>query len=182
MPPNCEGKMKAELQNKLYSKYPKIFGQKDLPMNQTAMCWGIDCGDGWFWLLDNLCNSIQRYVDSRNDGVRIRNKARKEGRVEGDRIISTTEEEEWQVEAAQVKEKFGSLRFYINGGDDEIYGMINLAEHLSWHICENCGSIENIKHTTGWISTLCSKCFDIWEEKRGKPVKWSKEGEIEKSP
>jgi hypothetical protein len=46
--------MKAELQQKLYEKYPKIFVQKDLPMSQTAMCWGIDCGDGWFWLLDNL--------------------------------------------------------------------------------------------------------------------------------
>ena len=38
--------MKAELQNKLFEKYPKIFGQKDLPMTQTAMCWGIDCEIG----------------------------------------------------------------------------------------------------------------------------------------
>jgi len=155
--------MKAELQKKLYDKYPKIFRQKDLPMDQTAMCWGIDCGDGWFWLLDKLCHSIQRYVDSRNDGVRIRNKAREEGnfyQLDSEGSI-TPKEEEWQVETVQVKEKFGSLRFYINGGDDEVYGMINLAEHLSWNICEACGSIENIVHTQGWISTLCIKCFKI---------------------
>ena len=33
--------MKAELQDKLYKKYPKIFVQKDMDKTQTAMCWGI---------------------------------------------------------------------------------------------------------------------------------------------
>jgi len=32
--------MKLELQNKLFEKYPNIFKNKDLPMNQTCMCWG----------------------------------------------------------------------------------------------------------------------------------------------
>ena len=46
-------KMKQELQQKLYDTYPKLFIQKDLPPQQTAMCWGICCGDGWYDLIDN---------------------------------------------------------------------------------------------------------------------------------
>jgi hypothetical protein len=140
--------MKAELQKKLYEKYQKIFRQKDLPMDQTCMCWGMDCGDGWFWLLDNLCKAIQSYINSHNDGVRIR---KKHG-------TSLDGDEERQVEATQVKEKFGSLRFYINGGDEYVYGMIALAETMSWNICETCGSTEDIIHTGGWISTMCKSC------------------------
>jgi len=34
------------------------------------------------------------------------------------------------VKIAQVKTKFGGLRFYIDGGDDQIYGMIKFAEYL----------------------------------------------------
>ena len=47
--------------NKLYEKYPKIFGEKDLPASQTCMCWGISVGDGWYWLIDNIIiyNAVQ---------------------------------------------------------------------------------------------------------------------------
>jgi len=155
--------MKAELQKKLFDKYPKIFVQKDLPMIQTCMCWGIDCGDGWYWLIDNLCDAIQRHCDSRNKGVRIRNKVRTKG--EEEYLKGTDPEEEWQVEATQVKEKFGGLRFYINSGDDEIYGMISFAEHLSYKICEYCGTTKNVKvRSDGWVRTLCNEC----EEKRAR--------------
>jgi len=34
------------------------------------------------------------------------------------------------VKIAQVKTKFGGLRFYIDGGDEQIYGMIQFAEYL----------------------------------------------------
>jgi len=163
--------MKPELDKQLCEKYPKIFAQRNLPMSETCMCWGFDCGDGWYWLVDNLCGAIQSYVDSRNDGVRIRNKARKEGRLsdgfgyEGGK----EEEKEWQVEATQVKEKFGGLRFYINGGDDHIYGMIGLAEHMSYGICEMCGTTENVSSGKGgWVKYLCPKCKEERETYRRK--------------
>jgi hypothetical protein len=131
------------------------------------MCWGIDCGDGWHWLIDNLCDAIQRYCDSRNDGVRIRNKVRAKG--EEEYLKGTDPEEEWQVEATQVKEKFGGLRFYICAGDDEIFGMITLAEHMSYKICEYCGTIKNVKvRSDGWVRTLCNKCEEKHEKERNK--------------
>ena len=33
-------------EKELLWKYPTIFRQKELPMDQTAMCWGIECGKG----------------------------------------------------------------------------------------------------------------------------------------
>jgi hypothetical protein len=35
-----------------------------------------------------------------------------------------------KVTIAQIKSKFGELRFYIDGADDAVYGMIRFAEHL----------------------------------------------------
>ena len=128
--------MKKELQKQLFDRYPKIFRQKDLSMKETAMCWGIDTFDGWYWLIDQLCDSIQSYTD--------RNRKP-------------------QVEATQVKEKFGTLCFYTNGSDDYIEGMIRLAESMSGHICENCGSREGASNeeTNHWWRTRCLKCKDI---------------------
>ena len=54
--------MRVELQNELFEKYPKIFRQKDLPKQQTCMCWGIDTGDGWFNIIDMLCLQIQWHI------------------------------------------------------------------------------------------------------------------------
>ena len=50
--------MNEILTQKLYKKYPHFFKQKYLPMNQTAMCWGIDCCDAWYDLLDKTVSKI----------------------------------------------------------------------------------------------------------------------------
>lgn len=155
--------MDLGLDKKLCEKYPKIFAQRNLPMTETCLYWGMDCGDGWYWLIDNLCHSIQGYVDCHNEGVNIRQKAGT--MIKGDK--------ELQVEAVQVKEKFGQLRFYINQGDETIYGMIWLAESMSKGICEMCGATENVTSTEGrWVKYLCPKCKEeiqgIKSDKKGK--------------
>ena len=131
--------MKRELQEKLFSDYPNIFVQKDLDMTQTAMCWGISCGDGWYALLDELCSDIQSHVTNFN-----RNKS---------------EEEHVVCQATQVKEKFGGLRFYIYGGSEYIDGMISFAESMSYRICTECGNASEKNETNrGWIHTMCKSC------------------------
>ena len=62
------------------------------------------------------------------------------------------------VNVTQIKEKFGGLCFYYNGGDDVIHGMVWLAESMSYKICETCGTTENVHQTKGWIYTICDKC------------------------
>jgi len=132
--------MKAELQKKLFEKYPKIFRQKDLPMQETAMCWGIDCGDGWYKIIDLLCKLLQWDIDHNKHP---------------------------QIEATQVKEKYGGLRFYTNGENEHQSGMISYACHLSEYVCEECGSMEGVTQTEGWIVTLCPKCMKKYKKKRG---------------
>ena len=133
--------MTEELEQKLFAKYPKIFVDKDKSMNETCMCWGISTGDGWYWLLDKLCSSIQWRIDNPPHD--------KNGPMPIDQVV-----------AEQVKEKFGGLRFYYRGGDEAIHGKVGLAESMSNGICEECGSTKNIGHTLGWISTLCEDCKD----------------------
>tara|TARA_Y100000034_G_C6884403_1_gene405860 strand:+ start:175 stop:573 length:399 start_codon:yes stop_codon:yes gene_type:complete len=129
--------MKKELEDKLFEKYPKIFRQKDLPMNETCMCWGIECGDGWYNILDMLCKQIQWHID----------KNLKEDELEGN----------VQVEATQVKEKFGGLRFYYHGGNDFINGLVWMAEGMSERTCERCGA-PGKPDGTSWVTTLCESC------------------------
>lgn len=65
------------------------------------------------------------------------------------------------VEAAQVKEKFGGLRFYVDGTTTEnykeVHKIISEAERKSFETCENCGE-PGKQRGGGWIRTLCDKC------------------------
>jgi virulence-associated protein VapD len=146
--------MNKELDNYLVEKYPKIFINRYSDMKETAMCWGFENNDGWFWLLDQLCESIQSHIDSNNKW-------------------KTEEEKIPQFVANQVKEKFGSLCFYGHGGDSYINGMIKLAENMSMNICEICGTTENVGVTSGWIQVICEYCHTNGEELISKR-KWTK--------
>jgi len=123
--------MNSKLEHKLFKDYPKIFRQKDLPKTQTSMCWGLECGNGWYKLIDILCSQLQWDIDHNKEP---------------------------QIEATQVKEKFGTLRFYTTGASERQNGMISFAESLCEEICEKCGSMEKVSQTEGWIQTLCEKC------------------------
>jgi len=61
-------------------------------------------------------------------------------------------------EVLQVKEKFGGLRFYISGGTDAVYDLINAAEVESERICELCGKIAKVQEDSGWLRALCAEC------------------------
>lgn len=136
--------MDIELQNKLFEKYPRLFCQKDLDPQKTAMCWGIACGNGWYDLIDNLCATIVNRRDSVN----------REGNYDYER---QEPRKKIEPQAVQVKAKFGGLRFYIYDSDEYIDGAISLAESMSYHICENCGS--SASNPDMMIDfTLCKKC------------------------
>jgi hypothetical protein len=175
--------VKPELQKKLFDKYPKIFRQKDLPMTQTCMCWGVDCGNGWYNLIDTLCACIQNHVDSTISDIQHRKEyltiwicisdlfRRIRSYFLYPRILkhSLLQFREWwgyqhrlnydryQVEASQVKEKYGGLRFYVDRSNETVDGMISLAEALSEKICDECGG-PGRPNDMGWISTLCDSC------------------------
>jgi hypothetical protein len=131
--------MREELDESLCAKYPKIFVNRHGDMKETLMCWGFEHGDGWYPIIDSLCANIQHHIDWNNKNF-------EKGYTQYKQVP--------QVVAVQVKEKFGTLRFYYNGGDDVIDGMVRMAESWSAVACEECGA-PGTQNSQGWIKTLC---------------------------
>lgn len=160
--------MNQALQNKLFEKYPKIFAQKDLDKTQTLMCWGISVGDGWYNIIDTLCHQIQAHCDEPHKSIESYTRWLEKAKEEGDELWAKTCQERLdkaietannrpQVEAVQVKEKYGSLCFYTNHYDESIRTMISFAEDMSYCTCEKCGS-PGTPTTGGWIKVECGRC------------------------
>ena len=93
---------------------------------------GICIDKGWWPILKALCSQIQHHIDWKT----------KQGHVVP------------QVTVAQIKEKFGGFRFYYEGGDDYISGLVSMAESWAVNTCEDCGAPAT-KQTTGWIKNVC---------------------------
>lgn len=145
--------MNALLEKHLIKTYPKIFRDMYGDPKKTCMAWGCSCGDGWFFLLNQLCSSIQHHIDQREEAIKGGYNYNKEEAIP-------------QVVFSQVKEKFGALRIYSEGGDDYIRAMINFTEAMSHWVCENCGKHnEDVGRTTGWIQALCSDCATDYKKK-----------------
>lgn len=63
----------------------------------------------------------------------------------------------WDGDLFQVKEKFGSLRFYIGDGTDAMHNLITKYEHISCRTCEVCGSPGTKLTKHGWLKVLCTE-------------------------
>ena len=115
---------------------------------------GFCCGEGWWPILEKLCSNIQSHIDWKN----------KQSEVVP------------QVTVAQIKEKFGGLRFYYDGGDEHINGMVRMAEAWADASCEECGS-PGKSRDGGWIKTLC----DYHEAERQQKRKEYQDKDLQKS-
>ena len=73
----------------------------------------------------------------------------------------------WDRDLHQVKEKFGTLRFYVGRSTEEMEDRISQAEDESAVTCEECGA-PGKTGGRGWIKTLCSDCRKKWDESRGR--------------
>ncbi len=124
--------MNKENTEKLFNDFPELYRQHTLTIYESCMPWGFECTDMWFDIIYRLSKRITDYCKEKNMPV---------------------------IEAEQVKEKFGSLSFYVNKADAEVYRFINESEKETEKICAKCGSKENISSTSGWITYLCEDCY-----------------------
>lgn len=147
----------------LVKKYPEIFEDRYKDMRETCMCWGFDCEDGWFNILNNACNLIQSHIKNiKNDNQRTEKYLKKieNGEKVEDWIKKSYESGNFKIlpvpkfKATQIKEKFGTLRFYYEGGDDFIEGIVSMAETMSANTCEVCGGLGEL-YNEGWLVTRC---------------------------
>jgi hypothetical protein len=72
----------------------------------------------------------------------------------------------WDRDLHQVKEKYGTLRFYIGVGNHEMDERISQAEHESEVTCEQCGEPGKLQGR-GWYVTNCDKCYAEWQALKG---------------
>ena len=122
----------------LIDKYPKIF--EDYEGNPGRVNW-IDLPHGWVSVVDKLCGSMQSYIDNHVTFSGVSDEFRPK-----------------QVTCFQMKEKYGGLRFYTNGHDHVVQGMIDMAEYICSNTCQQCGSEQDLGVTSGWITILCRTC------------------------
>lgn len=132
--------MDNNLEDQIFSRYPELFKHRE-DMKVSLMCFGIETGDGWYKLIDDLCRDIYSYYNN-NGGV----------------------PEYFYVE--QIKEKYGSLRFYVTSAPTEVHDMIQVAEDKSYSICMHCGKPGRYRDDLSWVLTLCDSCLDKYVKRR----------------
>ena len=135
--------MKPELDEKLCQDFPNLYRERHGSANNTSMCWGFDIQDGWYDLLYEVSAKLEAL------------------------ILQLPEEERKEYCAAQVKEKFGALRLYLESGTKEMYELVRAAETKSANVCEECGQL-GVRRSGGWIKTRCDDCHR--KEQLGKQV------------
>ena len=70
---------------------------------------------------------------------------------------------EVNVFITQVKEKYGSLRFYVSSAPSYVYHVIDAMEEESSIVCELCGENGETTDVHGWYKTLCTECYkEAW--------------------
>jgi hypothetical protein len=121
--------MKEELDTKLCEDFPLLYADRHADMRVTCMCWGFP-GDGWEPLIRRLSEKLERAIAAMPEGERPR--------------------------AAQVKEKFGTLRFCMTSETEEMSAWIQEAEDESAETCETCGAPGKLRGK-GWLYTACDE-------------------------
>lgn len=92
---------------------------------------GFECMDGWSDLIEGSLRLIQRYAELASD-----------------------------VKITQVKEKFGLLRIYQRGGEENVCLVLDICELVSGCVCELCGKSGKLTMLDGWLLARCDKHGD----------------------
>jgi hypothetical protein len=126
--------MNLKLDKKLCEDFPELFRDRYEDMRTTAMCWGFQCGDGWYGIVRKLCEII-----------------------EGEVMDDESSLNKWPYISC-VKEKYGTLRVDIQEGNNYLWDQELNFEWMSQFVCECCGTTKDVFQTKGWIRTICTKC------------------------
>ena len=101
--------MNSTLAQELVNRHPALLS---MPHDSVISQRGIECGDGWYGLIDEMLTAIENHCSAAGAAMPA---------------------------VLQIKEKFGLLRVYLTPSDDAIRAILDAAEHKSATSCERCG-------------------------------------------
>jgi hypothetical protein len=93
-----------------------------------------ECGEGWHDIISEVCRIAETRIKNRDIA---------------------------EFKFTQIKEKFGGLRMYFDGGDDYIAGAVRMAESVSFRTCEITGKPGVLCKKGGWLRTLCDEQAEL---------------------
>lgn len=161
---------------KIIEKYPLLFEGGDL--QSPFSLYGFECDIGWYHIIENACHIMyQDYLQSEQQYNYAQSRIEKFDAYIGNRRLydtATSKEDilkELEIskssfyskmqealsmmpKVAQIKEKFGTLRFYIDGGNATSNAIAHYAELMSETTCEVCGNAGKTYYMK-WHRTLC---------------------------
>lgn len=120
------------------------FDKKTMKHNQTdyqklaekypdffKMHFGFECGPGWYKIIEKLTDDINAIIQ----------------RDKLENFYATT-----------VKEKYGTLRYYMSIETDEMSDLIEKAEDETEITCEVCGNPGQMSRNGYWLAVRCNEC------------------------
>src|ERR1700743_2345957 len=99
----------------------------------------FECGPGWANLIEDWSVKIEQIIEKKQENP--------------------------EIFAVQVKEKYGTLRFYMSCETEEIRDLIHEAEALSSQTCESCGDTAKMRGSS-WLEVKCDTCFRRENDKK----------------
>ena len=93
--------MSPELEQLFYAQFPELFRGRHKSVQESLLCYGLECEDDRFEILWQHCLELERLAEA-------------EGR--------RRESEDWP-EIVQIKEKLGSLRCHLRNASEAMYAL-----------------------------------------------------------
>jgi len=168
--------MKKELEKKLKCAFPLLYRDMwDSNPHQSLMCFGLECGSGWFQIIWDLSEKLEKLILNIAETCSMCGNTEDNHNYDQNGIVKFCHDKtdklqefsSWRPDnlpaVSQVKEKYGTLRFYMTHSFDEIEDLISEAETKSETTCEECGKPGNLSGDY-WIKVRCKPCLKFEQE------------------
>lgn len=140
--------MNKDNSDKLLKTFPSLYPNYDplYPVGPNNNEFDLAIGDGWFDLIWRLSEKLEPLC-KKSHLAAITNR------------LLVGERDAARIYAVQVKEKFGTLRFYMSFSTQEMDKDISEAEDESERTCETCGKPGALRDDLSWLKTLCEEDY-----------------------
>jgi hypothetical protein len=128
--------MRKELDEALVRDFPLCFA-RDADGREPWSMFGFECNDGWEPSIRKAAEKLEPLL-----------REAKENDPEGYKFS--------YYRTSQLKEKYGTGRWYLSGGTDKMHDIVKNWESETETICEICGKPGELRGG-GWLYTACKE-------------------------